>query len=104
MKIKNTSEGIEATFEVYSAYTLPPEEVGSEEETGKSTRTHEDGWTIEGEVVEDWFYWVNEFEATHPDLGFVRGDFEETIYASSEETLKHFMENHPPEEWDYDEI
>ena len=76
------------------ALTLDPEDVGS----------HEDGWVIEGEVHEDYFEWVNYFEANHPVFGRVWGDFEDKVYADSEEGFKHFYEHHTPTAWDYWDI
>lgn len=62
------------------------------------------GWTILGEVQEDYYQWVNYFEAYHPDYGWVKGDFEDEVQAESEEAFNHFMEHHPYEEWDYGDI
>ena len=62
------------------------------------------GWIIDGEVHEDWYEWVNYFEAFHPDYGWVKGDYEDCLEAYSQEGLDHFMANHPPEEWDYWDI
>lgn len=67
---------------------------------GLSTRTHADGWTITGEVVQDWICWVNAFEATHPVYGRVWGDFESEVFADSEEGYEAFFAQHTPEEWD----
>lgn len=87
------------------ARTLSPSEVSDEKNVcGLHTKTHPSGWTITGEVHEDYYYWVNEFSATHPVYGFVNGDFESKVYASSKEAYEHFVENHPPEEWDYHDI
>lgn len=72
--------------------------------TGVFTRTHESGWTITGEVIEDYYHWVNDFEATHPIYGTVKGNFEEFIEVDCEEGFKHFMEHHEPEIWDYYDI
>lgn len=92
--------------EFESAYTLNPEEVceNHDEQTGMSTRVHADGWTISGEICEDWFYWVNAFEAHHPVYGRVWGNFEDTVYAGSEEGLLAFKAAHPPKAWDYQDI
>lgn len=76
------------------ACTLETEHIG----------THESGWTIKGQIVEDYFVWVNEFTASHPLYGKVCGDFETVVYASSEEAYKHFLKNHPPSTWDYQDI
>jgi len=74
------------------------------EESGKHTRTHKDGWTITGEIREDYYTWVNNFEATHPKFGKVWGNFENKVYADSEEGFKHFYKYHKPTEWDYYDI
>ena len=67
-------------------------------------RTHDDGWTISGAVYEDYYEWVNDFKAYHPKYGRVWGNFEEEVYADSEEGFKHFYENHEPMAWDYGDI
>jgi hypothetical protein len=77
-----------------SALTLKTEEL----------KTHEDGWTISGKIHEDYYEWVNEFEASHPILGKVWGDFEEKVYAEKEEGFKDFYDKHTPEDWDYGDI
>jgi hypothetical protein len=76
------------------ARTLSPHQLG----------THPSGWTIVGEVWKDYYEWVNEFEATHPTLGWVRGDFESLVEAKSKKAFEHFIANHEPEEWDYWDI
>ena len=78
----------------HMAFTLNPSDLGE----------NTSGWTIKGDVHEDYFEWVNEFEAFHPDFGRVWGDFENEVYADSEEAFEHFYENHPPEYWDYWDI
>lgn len=77
------------------AYTLSESHIGTHEDTG---------WTIEGEIHEDYYTWVNEFKATHPDFGLVWGDFEKSVMAYSQEGYEHFLKNHPPESWDYYDI
>jgi phytoene dehydrogenase-like protein len=76
------------------ALTLRPTDIG----------THASGWTITGEVHEDYYEWVNEFEAVHPELGRVWGDFEKEVHADSEAAFEHFYENHKPQSWDYGDI
>jgi len=71
---------------------------------GPAERTHPDGWTIKGEVKEDYYSWVNEFEASHPQYGRVWGDFEVEVHADSEEGFADFYAKHPPEAWDYADI
>lgn len=81
-------------IEGHDAYTLSPDELG----------VNESGWTIVGDIHEDYFEWVNEFEATHPIYGRVWGDFENTVYADSDVGYEHFYKNHTPQSWDYWDI
>lgn len=67
-------------------------------------KTHKDGWTIKGVICEDWYEWVNEFEASHPKHGRVWGDFENKVFADTEEGFQHFYLNHEPSAWDYGDI
>jgi hypothetical protein len=76
------------------AHTLREKDIG----------THSDGWTIIGEIREDYFTWVNEFLAHHPIHGFVWGDFEDSVFADSKDGFDDFVKNHPPKEWDYGDI
>lgn len=68
------------------------------------SKTHDDGWTISGEVSEDYYAWVNDFAASHPIWGYVKGNFESEVEAASEEAFADFYEKHPPEAWDYWDI
>ena len=67
-------------------------------------RTHESGWTIEGEVKEDGLLWVEEFTATHSLYGKVWGDYDEKLHADSKVGLKHFIKNHSPTLFDFYDI
>jgi hypothetical protein len=99
--------GLHYTYVDGMAITLKPEEVSAAkhfDRTEFSTRTHDDGWTISGEIHEDYVLWVNDFEATHPVYGMVRGNFEEEVFATSARAFKHFYERHTPEIWDYHDI
>ena len=78
----------------HDANTLPTSCIGD----------NESGWKVSGDIQEDYYEWVNEFEAIHEKFGKVWGDFEKTVYADSKEGYNNFMENHPPEEWDYGDI
>ena len=78
----------------HEAYTLSPVHLGE----------NESGWVITGDIKEDYYTWVNEFEAVHPIYGKVWGNFEYEVYADSEEGYEHFFQNHTPEEWDYWDI
>lgn len=88
------------------AHTLESKEVDStgEKYMGMSMCEHNDGWTIAGYVHEDMVTWVNDFMAWSLKYGRVWGNFEKIVYADSEEAYQHFIENHPPREWDYQDI
>jgi hypothetical protein len=84
----------EFNIEGHDARTLDPSFIGK----------NESGWTISGEIHEDYYEWINEFEANHELYGKVWGDFEKTVYADSEEGYLDFCKNHPVSEWDYWDI
>lgn len=64
-----------------------------------------DGWIITGEIHEDYYEWVNSFEAYKIGTNeFVRGDFENIVEASSKEAYDEFVEKFPPVDWDYWDI
>jgi len=71
---------------------------------GVHTKTHEDGWTITAELHEEYYVWVNAFDANHPIYGHVWGDFEHEVYADTEEGFNNFYLTHCPEQWDYMDI
>ena len=92
-------------FNSNGALTLNVSEVSTEKvKNGTHSRIHESGWTISGKVNEDYYVWVNEFEASHKTYGRVWGDFEDKVYADSEEGFQHFYSHHTPEEWNYYDI
>lgn len=63
------------------------------------------GWNIFGEVHEDYFKWVNDFVASHENgKWWIKGNFENTVEASSKKAYIDFVKNHPYEEWDYYDI
>jgi hypothetical protein len=87
------------------ALTLDPHDVSKcEAESGTHTLTHDDGWTITGEIHEDYSTWVSDFTAVHSQYGRVWGDFEGDVYADSEEGFADFYARHPPVAWDYADI
>lgn len=93
--------------EGHMASTLSVEQVCENHDdvtTGMFSRTHLDGWTISGHVNEDWYCWVNDFEASHPTFGRVWGNFESKVFADTAEGFAAFYEAHPPESWDYWDI
>lgn len=65
---------------------------------------NESGWLIKSVVHEDYYKWGNEFEASHPVYGKLYGNFETIVYGDSEEGFNHFIQHHPPSEWDYWDI
>lgn len=80
----------------HDAYTLPAE-----------TGPFVDGWTISAEIQEDYYKWINDFEAVKSDGDkhyTVKGNFENEVICSSLEALEDFLTNHMPEEWDYWDI
>lgn len=79
----------------HQARTLTPGDLGFHEKSG---------WTVTGDICEDYYEWVNDFEATHPVYGKIEGDFETEVTAESQKALDHFLEHHPYDEWDYWDI
>jgi hypothetical protein len=78
------------------ANTLSPSDLGFHSENG---------WTVTGAIHDDWVQWVNDFEASHPDLGEVKGNFEaDTLQASSKKALDDFCKHFQPSTWDYWDI
>ena len=88
------------------AHTLNAEEVCENHggKTGDSQRLHADGWLIAGHVKEDYYYWVNDFKASHPTFGRVWGNFEVEVFADSKEAYDAFVASHGPQTWDYWDI
>lgn len=89
------------------ALTLDPSEVSGDgciQYGIVQEKNHPDGWIIRGEIHDDYYQWVNKFEAIHPIYGRVWGDFEEEVFADSEDGYAHFYENHKPYAWDYADI
>ena len=78
----------------HMARTLRPKDLGH----------HGDGWTVTGEICEDYYNWVNYFTAIHDKYGKIEGNFEDSISAESVESLAHFLVHHPFDEWDYYDI
>jgi hypothetical protein len=67
-------------------------------------KSHGSGWTITGKVVIDYYTWINDFNAIHPEYGFVRGNFEGLVEVSSMKAYHNFMKHHSPEKFDYQDI
>lgn len=88
------------------SYRLDPEVVmpGHQYETGMYCTRHDDGWMVKGIIYEDAYYWVTGFVAYHPQFRFVFGDFNDAVYASSEEAYKDFVAHHSPSTWDMGDI
>ena len=101
-----------------AALTLPISSVTNDPnlESGIHSLAHASGWTITGEIMNDYYSWINEFTATHPLYGKIKGNFETTVTADSEEALNHFVLTNTrpasgkalvgrfPEAWDYHDI
>lgn len=69
-----------------------------------NTRIHEDGWTISGFPIRDYFEWVDVFYATHPVHGRVWGNFGDEVSADSVEGFENFYLHHTPYFWDMADI
>jgi hypothetical protein len=66
------------------------------------SRTHKNGWTISGQIVEDWVSWVPFITAFHKIYGIIYGDFSEEIIVVSDnpdKALFHFLDNNIPLVW-----
>lgn len=68
------------------------------------TRIHSNGWTITGNMSNDYYSWVEKFEAIHPTFGKIVGVVDDKIYATSEEGYEDFIKNHPITGMDLDDI
>lgn len=79
--------------EFYSAYTLDPSVVCK----------NDNGWEIKAEIVEDYYEWINYFEAKKGKM-WVKGDFEDKVYASSKKAYEDFRKYFNPQIWDYYDI
>ena len=85
---------VEFNIRGHLAKTLEPEYIGEH-----------NGWIVTGEIHEDYYKWVNSFEAYKIGTEeFVRGDFENIVEASSKEAYDEFVKLFPPVDWDYWEI
>lgn len=63
-----------------------------------------DGWIIKGEICEDYYYWINEFEVFYFVYGWVWGNFEEIVYVDLELGYKVFYDVYKFMYWDYYDI
>ena len=86
---------VDFNYKGHIANTLEPDDLG--------THQAPDGWTVEGEVHEDWYEWVNDFTATKGKMK-VWGNFEKSVYATSKRAYDDFIKYHEPKEWDYWDI
>lgn len=78
------------------AYTLRPS-------VFKKAKEH--GWIFHAEVHEDYYEWINEFCAIRlSDHAAVWGDFEDKVFASSQEAFDEFSKLFQPDLWDYGDI
>ena len=92
------------------AWTLGPDCVSifddtkqdwSQDNNNISTRVHDNGWTITGQIQEDYYSWVLEFVAFHPQYGMVWGNIDQEILATSEEAWLMFSREFPAEPFDF---
>lgn len=91
----------------HQARTLDPEYVSEDPSNNENiicTKLNESGWEITGKICEDYYHWVNDFEAKHEKYGWIKGNFEDIVTASSKKAYEHFIKNHPYREWDYWDI
>jgi hypothetical protein len=71
---------------------------------GEHELTHDNDWTVKAVIHEDYYYWINDFKANHPKFGRVWGNFEDIVYADSEDGYNEFLKEFPYTEWDYWDI
>lgn len=80
------------------AVTLDPDYLGYNPDTG---------WNVMGSITEDYYTWVNYFEAEniiHRDW-IICGNFEDGyIMGSCKEALEDFLTHYIPSIWDYGDI
>lgn len=75
------------------AKTLEPEYIGK----------HDNGWEIEGEIISDYYQWINNFTAKKGKWK-VWGDFEKEVFATNKKAYTEFVNLFPPLDWDYGDI
>lgn len=69
---------------------------GEKVKSGRYQRYHkESGWTIDGQLYQDYYCWVEDFKASHPIYGTLEGDFNCEVTASSDEAWHDFLKHHP---------
>jgi len=68
------------------------------------TREHTSGWAISAKIRGDYYAWVSEFTAVHPEHGKISGDFGKTVTAESKQALDHFLKHHKYKKFDYGDI
>lgn len=66
-------------------------------------KKHKDGWIIVGIMENDWYSWVIDFHAFHPDFGDV-WRVKNHIFADSKLGYENFIKNHPLEIFDLHDI
>ena len=64
----------------------------------------ESGWSFRARIRTDYYAWIRDFVAWHPEHGFVFGSYEDKLTASSSAGLEAFMTAHPAHVWDYWDI
>jgi hypothetical protein len=65
---------------------------------------HDSGWLIKAKLHEDCYEWVEDFLAIHEVFGFVEGNFNEMVVASSKKAYEEFTKEFNPNTWDIRDI
>lgn len=65
---------------------------------------HPSGWTITAKISCNYYAWVEDFNATHSNMGKVWGNCGKIVYSNTEEGFKHFITNHTPRLFDMMDI
>lgn len=86
---------VESYKHIRGAHTLPASAIGFHQKSG---------WTVTGRIVDDYYRWVNDFEAYHPALGTVAGNFQTEVTADTKYAFDDFLTHFKPQSWDYGDI
>lgn len=57
---------------------------------------HASGWTIRAKIHNDWYSWIQNFEAQHPIFGDLKGDFNDKVECTDKNAFFHFIKYHTP--------
>ena len=79
--------------------------VGLQRVTKEYTQVNKSGWTVTATPAADWYVWISAFKAEHPYYGKVYSDdLNLDIHADTKEGMEHFLEHHPLDEFDGNDI